>query len=413
MDVLKLGLATQIEDEIRQYSTATVNLSEGVDYSQKELARRIALFESHTYPTGKFDNQGNYKYWFDIITSRVGDEVKNIDFDTKDINAYSERKIDELPCIIVNLKVREYLRENGQAEEINDAIEEGAGWGNIVWKKVKGSYERADLKNFYVINQTAECLDETPTIERHQFTQTDLRAKADVWKNVQETLDGCKSESFSPTMDATAKNTTVPYYEIYERNGEVKLSDLKEWNDETPADGDEKKYVLARTIVSGVKGSGNTVNIKYVLFADKIAKMPFKEYHRGRYKGRWFREGIIELLFDLQVRANQIGNQLAQGLEWASKTVFSSSDKLIVQNILTDLKNGDILRTANIQQVQVRMEGFDQLANEWNRIIQLADQITNSQEVVQGESLPSGTPSARKSPFRSLKSSRNGLFPIS
>lgn len=388
----KNGLMTQIEDEIRQYTTATVNLSEGIVYSQKELVRRITLFETHTYPTGKFDNQGNYKYWYDIITSRIGNEIKNIDFDTKDINAYSERKIDELACIIVNLKIKEYLRETGQAEEINDAIEEGAGWGNVVWKKVKGGYERVDLKNFYVINQTVKCLDDSPAIERHQFSATDLRAKSSTWKNVQETLDGVKSETFSATIDSTTKDTTVPYYEIYERNGEVKLSDLNSANDIPNKPGDEKKYVLAKVIVSAVKGNGNAIQPKYIMFAGPISKMPYKEYHRGRYRGRWFREGIIELLFDLQVRANQIGNQLAQGLEWASKTIFSSSDKLIIQNILTDLKNGDIIRTQNIAQVPVRMEGFDQLTNEWNRILQLADQITNSQEIVQGESLPAGTP---------------------
>ena len=392
--VPRTALMSLVEDEIKNYSYAIVNLGEGVDYSQKELVRRISLFESHTYPTGKFDNQGNYKYWFDIITSRIGNEIKNIDFDTKDINVYSPRKIDELPSIIVNLKIKEYLRETGQAEEINDAIEEGAGWGNVVWKKVKGGYERADMKNFFVVNQTVKCLDETPTIERHQFSSSDLWAMMGRWKYVQETLDGCKSEFFSPTMDTTAKPTSIPYYEIYERNGEVKLSDLKENNGETPVEGDEKKYVLAKVIVAATKQGGNTVNVKYVLYADTLSgKMSdlYKEYHRGRYKGRWFREGIIEILFDLQVRANQIGNQLAQGLEWASKTIFSSSDKLVVQNILTDLKNGDILRTQNLQQVAVRMEGFDQLAAEWNRVLKLADDLTNSQEIVQGEALPAGT----------------------
>src|SRR5437016_2622803 len=134
----KSGLQTLIEDELTAYNSSFVMLSEGVQYSQKELVRRIAQFESRTYPTGKFDNQGNYKYWMDIMSSRINAEVKNIDFDTKDINAYSPRKIDELPSIIVNLKIKEYLRETGQAEEINDAIEEGAGWGNIAWKKVKG-----------------------------------------------------------------------------------------------------------------------------------------------------------------------------------------------------------------------------------------------------------------------------------
>ena len=62
--------------------------------------------------------------------------------------AYSDAKIDELPCLIVNLKLKEYLWETCQAEEINSAIEEGSGWGNVVWKKIKEGYERVDLKEF-------------------------------------------------------------------------------------------------------------------------------------------------------------------------------------------------------------------------------------------------------------------------
>jgi len=131
---------------------------------------------------------------------------------------------------------------------------------------------------------------------------------------------------------------------------------------------------------------------KFILYADTISKMPYKEAHRGKYKGRWMREGLVELLFDCQYRANTIGNQLAKGLEWASKVIFRSSDQLIVQNVHTDMKNGEIIRSQDLQQIVLRMTGFDQLVNDWNRIIQLADAIANSYEVVTGESLPSGTP---------------------
>jgi len=128
------------------------------------------------------------------------------------------------------------------------------------------------------------------------------------------------------------------------------------------------------------------------LFADEMSKMPYKEYHRGRYKGVWFSEGLYELLFDIQVRSNEIGNQIARGLEWAAKTVFSSPDKLVVQNVLTDLKNGDIIRTAGLTQVSVRMQGLDQLIAEFNRLMMMANSIANSMEVVQGITPSSGTP---------------------
>jgi hypothetical protein len=59
-----------------------------------------------------------------------------------------------------------------------------------------------------------------------------------------------------------------------------------------------------------------------------------------------------------------------------------------------------------LQQVEVRMQGFDQLANEWNRNIELANEIANSREIVQGEGLSN-------QPFRLgalLNTNANKLF---
>src|SRR3990167_5218756 len=217
---IKTALAGQIEQEIKSYLTEVVTIGDNYNFSQYKLVKRISMFEAKVFPTGKIDSQGNYKYWFDIITTRIEAEIKNIDFDTKNILAYSDAKIDELPCLITNLKIKEYMRETGQAEEINSAIEEGAGWGNVVWKKVKGGYERVDLRNFYVINQSARTLNESPAIERHEFTQSDLRAMKGKLEYVDEIIKSVK-KSHKPDSEATPEETTVPYYEIFERNGEV------------------------------------------------------------------------------------------------------------------------------------------------------------------------------------------------
>ena len=65
------GLEGQIEREIQQYFSETVNISDSYDFSQQRLVRRVQLFESQTYTTGKFDSQNNYKFWFDIISPRI------------------------------------------------------------------------------------------------------------------------------------------------------------------------------------------------------------------------------------------------------------------------------------------------------------------------------------------------------
>ncbi|MGF6428210.1 hypothetical protein [Bradyrhizobium elkanii] len=388
-------LRSQIEAEIRQYLTETVMIGKKA-HSQHKLVERIAMFESKTYPNGKFDSQGNYKYWFDIQQSPIDGEVKNVDFNSRDVIIYSAIKNTVLQGIIANMKLGEWMRKTGQDEEINSGIEEGAGWGNVLWKKVRGEYERCNLRETYIINQTARTVNETAIIEHHQLTQSQVRAYDGTYDNVPEVLERLGTNQYKAEAGGQAKATTVPFYNFYERNGEVCVADLKEANGEKPTKADENRYVLARVIGAGTISETSGVNIELIVFAEELPGMTmediYKEYHRGRYKGRWFREGLYELTFDLQVRANQIGNQIAVGLEYASKTWFTSEDQLIYQNIMTDMANGDIIRTKGVHQIEVRMQGFDQLVADWNRIIQLRNEICNSMEIVQGEQLSPNTP---------------------
>jgi len=376
-----------IETEIQNYLQGSVPISKGYSFSQAKLVNRIVLYKNCIYQTGKTDSQGKYKYWFDIISPRIDSEVKNIDFDTKDIILYSDKRNDATAVFLTSARMKEWMRETGQAVKLNESVEDSTGWGNVVWKKIKDGYEKVDLKNFYVINQTAETLEETPAIERHILTQSDLRAKNDVWENVEEVIKNCGDKSFTTTEDTSSEAKQTPYYTIYERNGEVSEKTLKEAKGKEG--GSEDKYVLAKIITAGVKKEKGE---KYVLFAEEIKEMPYKEYHRGRYSGRWFRTGLYEVLFDIQTRANEIGNQISRGLEWASKTIFRSKDRLIVQNILTDMMSGDIIKADELSQVEVRMQGIDQLIADWNRLMDMANRLCNSFEVVTGESLPSGTP---------------------
>ena len=379
-----------IEKEIRDYTNELVELFEGYTFSQHKLIKRIVYYQNQVYPKGKLDSHGNYKYWFDIISPRIDSEVKNIDFDTKNISVWSESDKDSVRVLIANGALKQWLKDTEQGEKINEMVEMGSSWGNVVLKKIKDGYEMCDLRNFYVINQTAKSLKDSPVIERHILTQSDLRKKEGVWKNIDEVIANCGGKLFSATLEVSTKETENPYYEIFERNGEVSEAALFEAQGK--GGGNDKKYVLAKIVVAGVRKGEMGADATYTLYADKIPEMPYKEYHRGRFQGRWFRVGLYELLMDIQTRSNEIGNQISRGLEWASKTIFRSKDKVIVQNMLDDLTSGDVVRSEDLSQVEVRMQGLDQLIADWNRLMELADRLANSYEVVTGESLPSGTP---------------------
>lgn len=373
-----MRIIDQITEELESYKNGTVEVTDGYMFSASTLMRRVLLYKNQIYPTGKYDSQDNYKYWYDIISPRVDNEVKNVDFDTKDITVMSDSEEDAGRLLIANATLGDYLRRTGQAAKLNEAVERGSEWGNVVWKKVKGDYRIMELNKVMVLNQTAETLKDSDVIEKDTFSPIDMRAKIGVWNKV----------AINKLIEQNTKedDDTAPEYFIYERNGEITTRDFNEALGQDA--GEDDVYVLAKVIVGGVTEDDPTE----VLFTSLLTEKPYKEYHRGKYSGRWIRVGVYELLFDCQTRANEIGNQIARGLEYASKTIFRTSDKLIAQNIITDLNNGDIIKAVELEQVRTRMEGFDQLIADWNRNLEVADRLTNSSEVVFGESAPSGTP---------------------
>ena len=372
------SILIKIKKEISNYETGQVPICDGYYFSAYKLNRRITLFKNNIYPTGKIDSQGNYKYYFDVIAPRADSEIKNVDFDTANILLTSDVKADAGRILISNQRLNLFLNETGQAAKLNEAVERGTEWGDLVAKKLKGDYRLLELNNFYVLNQIAETLDDSDVIEKEVMYSSDLRKRIGIWDNVKELLESAKKKD----------NASSPEFYIYERNGEMTE---KEFNESKGLEGgDENKYILTKAIVGGAEKGDPTE----VLFISEIKEKPYKEYHRGKFSGRWRRVGMYELLFDIQTRANEIGNQIARGLEWSSKTIFRSADRVLAQNILTDLQNGDVIKSKDLTQINVRMEGLDQLMADWNRLMLLADKLANSFEIVTGGNLPSGTPFA-------------------
>lgn len=382
-----------IQSEITEYIDGDTEISDGVRFSEYKLKKRIQLFKNRHYPTGKVTDDGDYEYWFDIIHPRVNAEVKNLDFDTKHILVFSKNpSADFAATYVANLELDNWMWEHGRADELNASVEDFSADGNLLFRKTADGYEPWDMMNTFLTNTAARTVDETDIIERFYMTQNDLRRKEGVFKNIDNVIENCGNKTFSKTEGGVEVAKSTPHYELYRRTGEVSEYDLFEAQGKEG--GDKNKYVLAMIVVAGLQ-KGASKRHRYVLFAEELkGKMSdwFIEAHRGPYKGRWFREGMYELLFDHQTRYNEISNQIARGLDWASKVLFRHTDVTTLQNLRHALDNGDIIKSADIQQIAVRLQGFDQLVNDRNNVLSEADVIANSSEIVQGQSLPSNTP---------------------
>lgn len=97
-----MKISKQISQEIDSFTNNSVDISEGISFSQYKIVKRISLYQNQVYLSGKTDSQGRYKYFYDIVSSRVNSEIKNIDFDTKDVRIYGEPK-DKLATFLSNM----------------------------------------------------------------------------------------------------------------------------------------------------------------------------------------------------------------------------------------------------------------------------------------------------------------------
>lgn len=387
-----MKIYNQFSSEIENYLSESTEIADGVPFNEHRLKKRINFFKNKWYPTGKITEDGDYEYWFDRIQFAVNHEIKNLRLDSKFFLIFSKNPIGDFPAVfIANAKLSEWMEDTGRAEELTESTEDFSADGNLLLRKTDDGYKRCDMLNTFLSNITARTVNDTAIIERVYMTQSDLRKKQHIFKNVDEVIKNCGNKFFHKTEKGKGEDKTTPLYEIYRRTGEVSEKDLREAQGKSG--GNPNKYVLARVIVAGLrKGQKDST---YVLFAEELEGTMedyFKEAHRGPYKGRWWREGLVELLMDHQVRYNDITNEIARGLVWASKAIFAHTDVQTLQNVRTALDNGSLIKSADLRQVDVRMHGLDQLIADRNHVIEEMMAIANSFEIVTGQNLPAGTP---------------------
>ena len=82
--------------------------------------------------------------------------------------------------------------------------------------------------------------------------------------------------------------------------------------------------------------------------------------------------GRIEILFDNQVRTNEISNQQAKSSYWSTLRIWQTRDEGINRNLLTDVVNGEIL---NVESEVSQIDMSDRNLAYYNQEIQDGLQI--------------------------------------
>lgn len=368
----------------------------GYSFNQYMTIKRIFL-----YLNNKFENSEGYlgraKLFYNIVTPPCEVATKMLNIDTKDIKLIpiNDPK-NYFPVYLLEKELRVWLKTSKMGQLLNQIAEEGPRYGSVVLEKTKDGAEVVDLRRLFLDPAVDKIGDSRFVTTIHYMTETQLRETK--WDNVDVAIQRfANTEAPTPFEDRSGNVNQMrssPLVKVYKRYGEVPERWIK------GANPNSNKIVKALFIVAGPdelqkNTEGRAVGeLGVILFSSRWYKgWPFKDFNYNKIKGRFLGMGVVESLFDVQVRMNELKNQKRISMELSQIHLFQSKDKMLARNVLTDLENGDILYSpSGIEPIQNEERNLSAFESEEAAYLQQADKLTFAYEALRGELPPSTTP---------------------
>lgn len=390
----------------------------GLVHNQYEVIKRAYFYQHNQFESGPIDDNGQPKYFFDLMTDRNDQATKSIDLNTKDCYIRATNSGTYILSWLLRQEFQAYSKTTGFGMKLNNMASNLPGMGTVVWKKIKNEDGRVDVKDVDLINilndPSVECLRDGIMIERHMLTQSELKQKGNAidQTEVDKLIKSGRTSAPIPYMQLQGNysgasrqyiDKTTPYYEVYELWGEIPYWMYMKYRTDGQKDPEVQgpdqliespyfnKSIYVMALVAGVE-QGWQESILFCRAADK-KKFPYEEVHYRRRKGRWLGVGNFELCFDQIVKANEVTNRFFNALRLALSHLYQTRDTNHVKNVLSDLLDGDVIVTKSaIEALPTEIRGLSEYKEEIERIENKCNHLCNTFEVVTGENLPSGTP---------------------
>jgi len=354
-----------VADIIEDARTSTLELVEGskanniqpILFNQRDVLRKINF-----YINNRYTERDNDAIFWNISNHRITHFAKLISPDTKDFYPYGIGQHNFLQAWALRKKVKEWFDDEAFYKILNDTGEGLSTYGSEVWKKHKENgktcVKESKLDNLY-FDQSVEWIEDSNIVELHDLTVQELWEKDGVWDNI---------------LDVFKKDDKAKRFEVWEFTGYF-------------SDSPEVKPVYKHVIGHGYGQD------EIILWTEDIKQedCPYIDFHLGKYRGTWLRMGVVQRLFDLQERVNQLVNQNAASTEIASLLLLRSANADRTGNVLEQAVNGQIIDDETLEQVGITNTGLNQFIQELQLINQQADKLCLTPEIVQGESSPSNT----------------------
>jgi len=333
----------------------------GLTRNTKEIIDRIYFYKNDKFVECSDDNA----IFWQMVTPYIDHKAKLLDVDPKDFRPVGQGEFNFVGGWALQKKYYKWVEDENFSVDVDDVTKEDAAFGSTILKIIEGedgnSWEMCDLRKV-AFNQKLKSIRNKPFVEIHELNADQIREKKDVWNNVEKLLNKMK--------DSEEDATVYEYYGYDEENDNKFVKavhcDLL----------DEKEYLFYDDEIDG--------------------ETPYRDIHCGKYEGMWLRKGMYETCFPEQERANTVVNENAEATAIASLLLLRSTDVETNSNVLRQAISGQIINSADLQQIGIDNRAFSLLLNELDRIDRQVQKKLKLPDIATGDNLPSGTP------FRSM-----------
>lgn len=396
------NIFSQTRQEVYDFVNNYINIVDGYSFNQYQTIKKAHLYYNSRFVTGDLDSNGRKKIFLNNVKAPCKVASRFLNFDTKNIRLISNTRKSEMSTFLLEKELKNWMKQNKIAITLNKIAELSPIYGSTVLKKTKKGADVVDLRRL-ILDQTVDTITNSRfVILEHNLTPTQIRNKQkDGWENVEEVISkfyvNTAPESYIQDGNVNQVCST-PLIKVYERYGEVP----KSWLDGTEPKENEE-MVRALFIVAGVDSfglgeDGKTITREdgVVLFKSKwFGEWPFRDFHFDKTEGRWLGIGVVEDLFQIQERINELANEKRDSMTISTKHIFQTQDRTIVKNLIRDLSNGSVIQAGpngGLTPLANEERNLSAFSTEEQRYSNQAKEITFSYDAVRGDSLPTSTP---------------------
>lgn len=392
------SIYAQIRHESDQFLYNFISPVPGYAFNQYQTLKRIYLYLSN-----KFENGAYYlnreKLFYNIVTPAVEVATKMLNIDTKDIRLIPTDAESYFPTYLLEKELKQWLKNSEMGKILNEIAEEAPRYGSVLLEKTKTGAKVCDLRRTMLDPSVEKVKDSRFVTTIHYMSDVDLRKSGWDSDAIEQAIFRFANTRAAQAFEDNSGNLNImhssPQIKIFKRYGEVP----RWWIDGTKGKkGDE--MVRSLFIVAGPdflqrNQTGQVTNeLGVTLFKSAWqGDYPFKDFHYTKIRGRWLGMGIVEMLFDVQARFNELKNQRRLSMELSALHLFQTKDKQLVRNVLTDLESGDIIFSPNgIDPIVNEERNLEAFKDEEETYGNQVDKLTFAYEAIRGDAPPATTP---------------------